>query len=294
MLRLCGRLSRRGRHAARAGAVLGARELAQRDRLARDPVRPGLPGRRVDARHARRAQPGADAARASDRRDARGARHPGVLAAQPGCRRDDRQGRDRRRRRGPRPGADPARGRAGAGMNPTEIVRAILAAAPDALIVSSLGTATSALRAASDDGPHLYMGGSMGTALAVALGVAEKRPARRVVAVLGDGESVMGAGSLWSLAGIRPANLLAAVLVDGHYTITGDQLLGVPAVFGGVAAALGLNAAAAATYEEIGMQVRTLARPAVLEMHYDERTWPGPSPFVDPPVVRWRFEQAAS
>jgi sulfopyruvate decarboxylase subunit beta len=179
-------------------------------------------------------------------------------------------------------------------MNPTGIARAVLAAAPDALVVASLGTATSALRAASDDGPHLYMGGSMGTALAVALGVAEKRPSRDVIALLGDGEAVMGAGSFWSLAGIAPANLLAIVLVDGHYTITGDQPLGVPAVFGGAAAALGLNTAAAGTHDEIGAQVGTLARPAVLEVRYDERTWPGPSPFVDPPVVRWRFERAAS
>jgi sulfopyruvate decarboxylase subunit beta len=179
-------------------------------------------------------------------------------------------------------------------MNPTEIVRAVLESAPDALLVSSLGTPTSALRAASGDGPHLYMGGSMGTALAAALGVAEKRPSRQVIALLGDGEAAMGAGSFWSLAGVAPGNLLAIVLVDGHYTITGDQPLGVPAVFGDAAAALGLNAAKAATCEEVGTHVKTLARPAVLEVHYDERTWPGPSPFVDPPVVRWRFEQAAS
>jgi thiamine pyrophosphate-dependent acetolactate synthase large subunit-like protein len=179
-------------------------------------------------------------------------------------------------------------------VNPTGIVRAVLSAAPDALIVSSLGTATSALRAASDDGPHLYMGGSMGTALAVALGVAEKRPSRDVIALRGDGEAAMGAGSFWSLAGIAPRNLLAVVLVDGHYTITGDQPLGVPAVFGDAAAALGLTAAAATTYEEVAARVSTLARPAVLEVRYEERTWPGPSPFVDPPVVRWRFERAAS
>jgi thiamine pyrophosphate-dependent acetolactate synthase large subunit-like protein len=178
-------------------------------------------------------------------------------------------------------------------VNPTEIVRAVLRAAPEALVVSSLGTATSALRAASDDGPHLYMGGSMGTALAAAIGVAEKRPERQVIALLGDGETLMGAGSLWSLAGIAPANLLAVVLVDGHYTITGDQPLGVPAVFGGVAAALGLATASTETLEEIGEHVGSLARPALLEVRYDERTWPGPSPFVDAPVVRWRFEQAA-
>lgn len=178
-------------------------------------------------------------------------------------------------------------------MNPTDIVGTILAAAPDALVVSSLGTATSALRAASDDGPHLYMGGSMGTALAAALGVAEKQSSRAVIALLGDGEALMGAGSLWSMAGIAPPNLLAIVLVDGHYTITGDQPLGVPDVFGDVAAALGLQTATARTHEDLATQVRTLGRPALLEVRYDERAWPGPSPFVDPPVVRWRFEEAA-
>ena len=68
--------------------------------------------------------------------------------------------------------------------------------------------------------------------------------------------AVMGAGSFWSLAGIAPPNLLAIVLVDGHYTITGDQELGVPAVFGDVAAALGLRAATARTREEVGAQSR--------------------------------------
>jgi thiamine pyrophosphate-dependent acetolactate synthase large subunit-like protein len=179
-------------------------------------------------------------------------------------------------------------------MNPTDIVRAILGAAPDALVVSALGTATSALREASDDGPHLYMGGSMGTALAAAIGVAEKQRSREVIAILGDGEALMGAGSFWSLAGIAPANLLAVVLVDGHYTITGDQPLGVPAVFGDVAAALGLKTATAHSYDEVDAQVKTLERPAVLEVRYDERTRPGPSPCVDPPVVRWRFEEAAT
>jgi len=179
-------------------------------------------------------------------------------------------------------------------VNPTSIVRAILGAAPGALVVSSLGTATSALRAAGDDGPHLYMGGSMGTALAAALGVAEKRPERPVLALLGDGEALMGASSFWSLAGLAPRNLLAIVLVDGHYSITGGQALGVPDVFGGVAAALGLATATARTLEEVAEHVAALPRPGVLEVRYEDREWPGPSPFVDAPVVRWRFESAAS
>jgi thiamine pyrophosphate-dependent acetolactate synthase large subunit-like protein len=179
-------------------------------------------------------------------------------------------------------------------VNPTSIVAAVLEAEPQALVVSALGTATSALRAASDDGPHLYMGGSMGTALAAALGVAEKRPERPVLALLGDGELLMGASSLWTLAGIAPPNLLAIVLVDGHYSITGGQALGMPAAFAGVARALGLAAATARTHEEVTEHVRSLPRPGLLEIHYSDRAWPGPSPFGDAPVVRWRFEEAAS
>src|SRR3954469_157185 len=151
-------------------------------------------------------------------------------------------------------------------MYPTEVVRAVLAAAPDALYVASLGTPTSALRAASDDGPHLYLGGSMGVAVAVALGVAEKRPERAVVALAGDGEVLMGAGSLWSLAGRAPANLMVVVLADGHYSITGGQPLGVPGAFAEVAAALGLHTAVATTPEEIAAQVATLRRPGLLEV----------------------------
>jgi thiamine pyrophosphate-dependent acetolactate synthase large subunit-like protein len=179
-------------------------------------------------------------------------------------------------------------------VNPTDIVRAILAAAPDALVVASLGTPTSALRAASDDGPHLYLGGSMGTALAAAIGVAEKRSERPVLAILGDGETLMGANSLWTLAGIAPKNLLAIVLADGHYSITGGQTLGVPDVFAEVAQALGLPTATARTCDEVTEHVANLTRPALLEVRYEDRAWPGPSPFVDAPVVRWRFEQAAS
>src|SRR3954470_3196460 len=131
-------------------------------------------------------------------------------------------------------------------MNATDIVRAILAAAPGALVVSSLGTATSALRAASDDGPHLYLGGSMGAALALAMGVAEMRPGRKVVALLGDGELLMRADALWSLAAICPANLLVAVLSNGRYGITGGQPIAPPR-FAEVAAALGLAAVRATT-----------------------------------------------
>ena len=100
----------------------------------------------------------------------------------------------------------------------------------------------------------------------------------------------MGAGSLWSLSGLRPTNLLLLLLDDGRYSITGGQELVAPRAFAAVAGALpNVTALEAATAGEVGEAVRTLARPAVLLAQIDEPAWPGPSPFVDPHRVRARF-----
>jgi thiamine pyrophosphate-dependent acetolactate synthase large subunit-like protein len=180
-------------------------------------------------------------------------------------------------------------------VNATSATRALLDACPDALVVAALGTAVSALREASDDGPHLYMGGAMGSALGVALGVADRRPDRRVLAILGDGETLMGASTLWSVASLRPPNLLVAILTDGRYAITGGQDIGAETRFPAVAAALGLETASAASEADVTAAARALAgRTALLEIRYADDTWPGPSPFVDPPVVRARFESHAA
>ena len=95
-------------------------------------------------------------------------------------------------------------------MKAADAVAAAVEAAPDALFVASLGTATSALRLASGDGPHLYLGGAMGCGLATALGVADCRPDRSVVAIVGDGDLLMGASSLWTLSGLALRNLRRA------------------------------------------------------------------------------------
>ncbi len=49
-----------------------------------------------------------------------------------------------------------------------------------------------------------------------------------MLAVIGDGDLIMGASSLFSLSGLRPANLLVLVLDDGLYTITGGQSVVAP------------------------------------------------------------------
>jgi thiamine pyrophosphate-dependent acetolactate synthase large subunit-like protein len=179
-------------------------------------------------------------------------------------------------------------------VNPSEAVAAAAAAAPEDLFVSSLGTATSALRLATDDGAHLYLGGAMGCGLAAALGVAERCPERGVVAVVGDGELLMGASSLWSLSGLRPPNLLLLLLDDGRYSITGGQELVAPRAFADVASALpNLSVRQVDSSDGVGDAVKTLPRPGVVVAQIDEPGWPGPSPFVDPHDVRIRFRANA-
>ena len=170
-------------------------------------------------------------------------------------------------------------------MNATEVVERIVKHDPDALIVASLGTATSAVRRVTNDGPHIYLAGAMGSAIGVALGVADGRP-EQVIAVVGDGELLMGASSLWSLAGLRPSNLSVVVLADGEYSITGGQPLGMPCTAAAVARALGMDGHVAANGDELDAALAHAGRPAVVEALVDEKTWPGPSPFVDPHRVR--------
>ncbi len=177
-------------------------------------------------------------------------------------------------------------------MKATDVAKAIVATLPDAICVSSLGTATSALRLASRDAGHFYLGASMGSALACAMGVADALPDRLVVALLGDGELLMGAATLWSVAAYRPGNLLAVVLADGAYSITGGQPLLSSGRFVEVSSALGGIAAVRVNDPvELREALTFTERPGLIEAALDEQAWPGPSPFVDPGRVRLEFER---
>ena len=171
-------------------------------------------------------------------------------------------------------------------MKATDVVRVVVETLPRATLVSSLGTATSAVRSVTDDGPHLYFGAAMGSTMAAALGLAEGVPDREVVAVIGDGDFLMGASALWSLSACRPTNLLVVVLADGTYTITGAQPISVPLRVEGVCSALdGLSGAAVVACDELADALARLPRPAVVEAAVTASAWPGPSPFVDPAEV---------
>jgi thiamine pyrophosphate-dependent acetolactate synthase large subunit-like protein len=91
------------------------------------------------------------------------------------------------------------------------------------LIVCGLGAPTYDVAAAGDDEKNFYLWGAMGGAAMIGLGLALARPQRRVLVVTGDGEMLMGMGSLATIAEQRPPNLAVVVLDNGAYGETGMQ-----------------------------------------------------------------------
>ena len=93
----------------------------------------------------------------------------------------------------------------------------------DALVVPGLGSPTWDCFAAGDQPEYLYSWGGMGLAVPTALGIALAQPSRRVLCVTGDGEMLMGIGSLAVVADQAPANLAILVLDNESFGETGRQ-----------------------------------------------------------------------
>lgn len=102
-------------------------------------------------------------------------------------------------------------------------VSKLLSALPDALVVTGLGSASYDVFAAGDRDKNYYLWGAMGGATSLALGLAIAQPEKSVVVITGDGEQLMGIGSLATIAAKQPRNLTIVVLDNGHYGETGMQ-----------------------------------------------------------------------
>ena len=94
----------------------------------------------------------------------------------------------------------------------------------DYLFVSGLAGAAKDTSALTDDGDNLYtMAGTMGAAVPMGLGVALNASDRKVVVVTGDGELLMGIGSLVTVASMAPANLSIVCIDNAQHGETGGQ-----------------------------------------------------------------------
>ena len=132
---------------------------------------------------------------------------------------------------------EPARG-----LDRREAVARLLAnRSPDLLVVTGLGSPAYDVMAAGDDDRNFYLWGAMGGAAMVGLGLAKAQPLKSVLVVTGDGEAMMGLGSLATIAVHKPANLTIAVLDNGRFGETGMQAshTGLGVAIDRVAASLG-------------------------------------------------------
>ncbi|MFN3448505.1 MAG: thiamine pyrophosphate-dependent enzyme [Roseococcus sp.] len=104
-----------------------------------------------------------------------------------------------------------------------ELVRALLADRGDLLVVAGLGAPAWDITAVGDHPCNFPLWGGMGGAAMIGLGLALAQPARPVLVITGDGEMLMGVGSLASIAQQAPANLAIVVQDNEHYGETGMQ-----------------------------------------------------------------------
>jgi thiamine pyrophosphate-dependent acetolactate synthase large subunit-like protein len=104
-----------------------------------------------------------------------------------------------------------------------EVVKAILTPRGQTLVVAGLGASAWDVTAAGDTPLNFPLWGAMGGAVPLGLGLALAQPNRRVLVITGDGEMLMGLGSLATVAIQRPANLVIVTLDNERYGETGMQ-----------------------------------------------------------------------
>ena len=104
-----------------------------------------------------------------------------------------------------------------------DFVARLLAACPQALVISGLGSPSYDVFAAGDRPENFYLWGAMGGAAAMGLGLALAQPQRSVLVITGDGEQLMGLGALATIGVQQPDNLSIVVLDNGHFGETGMQ-----------------------------------------------------------------------
>ena len=92
------------------------------------------------------------------------------------------------------------------------------------LIVAGLAGTGKDLGHLTRENDNAYLlGGAMGAAVSMGLGLALAQPGRRVLVATGDGELLMNLGALATVGVVRPANLSILCVDNGLYGETGNQ-----------------------------------------------------------------------
>jgi thiamine pyrophosphate-dependent acetolactate synthase large subunit-like protein len=110
-------------------------------------------------------------------------------------------------------------------MKPEDVLRLIAAARGGAICVPTMTTAP-AWRTIAPGDLSVTCVGFMGGASSLGLGLALAQPDRRVLVLDGDGSLLMQLGSLATIAGAAPRNLVHFLFKNGVYHTSGSQ--GIP------------------------------------------------------------------
>lgn len=157
-------------------------------------------------------------------------------------------------------------------MKPEAVLKLVAAHRGDAICVPTMTTAPAWREIAPDD-LSVSCVGFMGGASALGLGLALARPGRRVLVFDGDGSLLMQLGSLATIAGARPRNLVHFVFKNGVYHTSGAQDVpgGLTVDFAAMARAAGYrHAVVVEDLDELGRLLPGLLAeegPLLVELH---------------------------
>jgi phosphonopyruvate decarboxylase len=193
---------------------------------------------------------------------------------------------------------EPRRLGVGERVSRQETLREVVARTPlgGTAVLASTGFCGRELYAVNDRPNQLYMVGSMGCVVPLALGLALARPDLRVVALDGDGAALMRLGAFATVGAYSPQNLWHLLLDNGAHDSTGAQATVSPNVsFAEVAAGCGY--ASALDTDDLGRIAEWLdARPLDGARFARLLTRPGspadlPRPSITPVDVKTRLMQ---
>lgn len=103
------------------------------------------------------------------------------------------------------------------------VVKQLLDDRGDMLVVAGLGSTAWDITSAGDHDLSFPLWGAMGGTVSIGIGLATAQPERRVLIVTGDGDMLMGMGSLATAARQNLKNLSICVFDNEHYGETGMQ-----------------------------------------------------------------------
>ena len=104
-----------------------------------------------------------------------------------------------------------------------DVVKQLLEYRGGLLVIAGLGSTSWDITAAGDSPLNFPTWGAMGQAAMMGLGLALAQPRRRVLVITGDGEMLMGLGSLATIGVQKPRNLAVVVIDNERYGETGMQ-----------------------------------------------------------------------